>query len=110
MISSFRSLLPASLKCALVAAALAGGIAQAQAFDDEDDYEDETPAPMAEYAPPAPHARAHWVPGHWEWRGSDRFWAAGHYVRVAAPPPRPWPGQWGWDNGSNWNRRDWRPY
>jgi hypothetical protein len=132
MKSIFRSPLCASLKCALVVVALAGGIAQAQPFHGEDDdereaprYEREMPAPRMEHAPPVPRPGAAWVPGHWVWRGSDWFWAAGHYVETAVPPMPPvvvedrparpshdhyWVrGHWGWDQDRwNWNHGAWR--
>jgi hypothetical protein len=132
MNSTFRRFLSASLRGAIVVAALAGGIAQAQPFHGEGDdereaprYEREMPAPMVEHAPPPPRAGVNWVPGHWVWRGDEWFWAAGHYVQAAVPPmppvvvetrpERPSPnhywvrGHWGWDNDRwNWNRGDWR--
>ena len=30
--------------------------------------------------PRRPHAHAHWVPGHWEWRGPRRVWVSGRWV------------------------------
>jgi hypothetical protein len=119
MYSTFRRFLSASL----IAAALGGGIAQAQPAL----YEREMPAPMVEHAPPPPRPGVNWVPGHWIWRGNQWFWAGGHYVETVVPPmppvvvesrpERPSPnhywvrGHWGWDNDRwNWNRGDWRDH
>jgi hypothetical protein len=40
------------------------------------------PPPKVEVKPPRPHARAVWVPGHWQWKGRRRgyVWVPGHWV------------------------------
>jgi hypothetical protein len=112
-----RCRISASLNLALVLAALAGAVAQAQPVL----VERAMPAPIVERAPPPPRPGLNWVPGHWVWRGAEWSWVQGHYVEVAvppmpavlveAPPPRPSPehfwvrGHWGWDE-HRWN---WRP-
>ncbi len=117
MTSTRRHRLSTILNCALILTALGAGIAQAQPVL----YEQAMPAPMVEHAPPPPRPGLNWAPGHWVWRGTEWFWAGGHYVEtvvppmpavvVEAPPPRPSPehfwvrGHWGW-GGDRWN---WNP-
>ena len=87
------------------------------------------PPPQAETQPPRPSEHAEWVPGSWQWNGTnDWVWLGGGWrvpeqdraqhktataptpppaVRVEAPPPQPiasavWaPGYWAW-NGGQW--------
>ncbi len=48
------------------------------------------PAPLAEQQPPAPNARAAWVPGYWTWTGNDWAWSTGFWrdEAIAMPAPR----------------------
>jgi hypothetical protein len=39
----------------------------------------EPPAPRTEAQPPSPGSGAVWVPGYWNWTGTQYDWVAGHW-------------------------------
>ena len=92
------------------------------------------PAPRVETQPPRPSDHAEWVPGSWQWNGSDWAWLSGGWrvpeqdrtqhltatapsappaARVEAPPAQPiasavWaPGYWHWSGQWIWVPGHW---
>jgi YXWGXW repeat-containing protein len=75
----------------------------------------QTPPPMpaapAEVQPAQPGSGYAWIPGHYEWRSSERtyVWVPGTWM--VAPPDQTWvPGHWETrSNGSAWVQSHWQP-
>lgn len=44
-------------------------------------YPAQPPQPPQARGPRAPRAGHTWVQGHWRWRGNQRVWVKGHFVR-----------------------------
>lgn len=54
------------------------------------------PPPRYERVPPRPGPHSAWVPGHWNWNGTQYVWVEGHYVRRWRQRGHWAPGHWAW--------------
>jgi hypothetical protein len=59
------------------------------------------PAPQVEVPSTAPSPDYVWVPGYWDWNGSEYVWISGKWMEVS-PPQATWvPGHWE-QTGGGW--------
>jgi len=67
------------------------------------------PAPVLESRSMQPYPAMAWVPGRYEWNGSQYFWRQGEWVYIPAGYTQYVPGKWDYNtNGWFWINGYWR--
>jgi hypothetical protein len=59
------------------------------------------PAPQVEVQSAAPSPDYVWIPGYWDWNGSEYVWISGKWAELSAPQATWVPGHWE-QTGGGW--------